>query len=162
MSGTRPRRAAVAAALAALLACPSPPSAGGGPPAPARPPRVVLESGGKAHAVAVELAADPASRERGLMFRQKLEEGRGMLFVFEEEGEHPFWMKDTLISLDIVFIDGRGRITGIAPRAQPLSLEMRMAGRSRWVLEVAGGWAAARGVRPGHRVRIEGLAGPER
>jgi hypothetical protein len=92
------------------------------------------------------------------MFRRELPEDRGMLFVFEEEGEHPFWMKDTLIPLDMIFIDAKGRITGIAARAQPLSLELRAAGRSRYVLEVVGGWAAERGVRPGDRVRIEGLS----
>ncbi|HET6921867.1 MAG TPA: DUF192 domain-containing protein, partial [Anaeromyxobacteraceae bacterium] len=119
-------RASVAAALAALLACPSPPAAGGGGrTAPGGPPRVVVESGGKAHGVVVELAADPAARERGLMFRRELPEGRGMLFVFEEEEEHSFWMKNTLISLDLIFVSGEGRVVGVVSRAEPLSLAPR-------------------------------------
>lgn len=142
------------AAALALLACPSPPSARGGPPPP---PRVVLESGGRAHPVVVEVAADPASRERGLMFRQGLEEGRGMLFVFEEDEEHGFWMKNTLIPLDMIFISAEGRVVGVVSRAEPLSLEMRSGGRCRYVLEVPGGWAGARGVRAGDRVRLENV-----
>lgn len=156
MSGTRTTRAAMAAALATLLACPSPPSAGTGGGTP-EPPRVVVESGGKAHAVAVELAADPASRERGLMFRQRLDEGRGMLFVFEEEEEHSFWMKNTLIPLDMIFVSAEGRVVGVVSRAEPLSLAPRTGGRCRYVLEVPGGWAEVRGVQPGDRVRLENV-----
>lgn len=139
-----------------LLACPSPPSAGGGSPTPG-PPRVVVESGGQAHAVLVELAADPASRERGLMFRRKLEDGRGMLFVFDEEEEHSFWMKNTLVPLDMIFVSGEGRVVGVVSRAEPLSLASRSGGRCRYVLEVPGGWAEARGVARGDRVRLENV-----
>ncbi len=145
------------AAAIALLACPSPPSAGGGAPVPAGPPRVVVESGGKTHAVLVELAADPASRERGLMFRQTLEEGRGMLFVFEEEAEQSFWMKNTLIPLDMIFVSGDGRVVGVVSRAEPLSLQLRTGGPCRYVLEVPGGWAEARGVARGDRVLFENV-----
>jgi uncharacterized membrane protein (UPF0127 family) len=120
-------------------------------------PRVVVESGGRSHVVAVEVADDDARRERGLMFRRDLAEDRGMLFVFGTEGEHPFWMKDTLIPLDMIFIDSASRITGIVERAQPLSLQLRSGGPSRWVLEVQGGWAARRGVKAGDTVRIEGI-----
>lgn len=154
----RPPRAALAAALAALLACTSPPSSGlGGGTAPPGPARAVVESGGRAHAVTVEVAADPAARERGLMFRQRLDEDRGMLFVFEDEEEHSFWMKNTLIPLDMIFISGEGRVVGVVSRAEPLSLEPRSGGRCRFVLEVAGGWARARGVAPGDRVRLENV-----
>ena len=148
---------AASAALVVLLACPSPPSRGSDGGAPAGPPRVVLESGGRAHAVTVEVAADPATRERGLMFRRTLGEDRGMLFVFDEEEEHSFWMKNTLIPLDMIFISGEGRVVGVVSRAQPLSPELRTGGRCRFVLEVPGGWAAARGVAPGDRVRLENV-----
>ncbi|HEU4383797.1 MAG TPA: DUF192 domain-containing protein [Anaeromyxobacteraceae bacterium] len=154
MSGARPWRAAAAAAFAALLACPSSRSAGGGPPGA---PQVVVESGGKARAVVVEVAADPASRERGLMFREKLEDGRGMLFVFEEEAEHSFWMKNTLVSLDLIFVSGEGRVVGLVSRAEPLSLAPLTGGRCRYVLEVPAGWAEARGVARGDRVRFENV-----
>ncbi len=121
-------------------------------------PRVILESGGKSHRVQVELADTEAKRERGLMFRKELPEGRGMLFLFDEEGEHSFWMKDTLIPLDLIFVDSSGRVTGIVARARPLTLEPRSGGPSRMVLEVPGGWAEAHGVRTGDRMTVEGLA----
>jgi uncharacterized membrane protein (UPF0127 family) len=121
-------------------------------------PRVILESGGKTHRVQVELADTDARRQRGLMFRKELPEGRGMLFLFDEEGEHSFWMKDTLIPLDLIFVDSSGRVTGIVARARPLTLEPRSGGTSRMVLEVPGGWAAAHGVQAGDRMTVEGLA----
>jgi uncharacterized membrane protein (UPF0127 family) len=137
----------LAATLSSTLACAAPSG-----------PRVILESGGKSHRVQVELANTDAKRERGLMFRKELPEGRGMLFLFDEEGEHAFWMKDTLIPLDLIFVDSSGRVTGIIARAQPLTLEPRSGGPSRMVLEVPGGWAAARGVQVGDRMTVEGLA----
>jgi uncharacterized membrane protein (UPF0127 family) len=153
-SGPVPRAAArsplpfaLALALAAGTACAREPAG----------PRVVVESGGRSHVVAVEVADDDARRERGLMFRRDLPEDRGMLFVFGAEGEHPFWMKDTLIPLDMIFIDSGGRITGIVERAQPLSLQLRSGGPSRFVLEVQGGWAARRGVKAGDTARLEGI-----
>ncbi len=121
-------------------------------------PRVVLESGGKSLVVQVELADTEAKRERGLMFRKELADGHGMLFLFDEEGEHTFWMKDTLIPLDLIYVDAAGRVTGIVARARPLTLEPRIGGPSKMVLEVPGGWAAANGVRVGDRMRVEGLS----
>jgi uncharacterized membrane protein (UPF0127 family) len=137
----------LAAALSTAPACAAPSG-----------PRVILESGGKSHLVQVEIADTDAKRERGLMFRKELADGRGMLFLFDEEGEHGFWMKDTLIPLDLIFVDSSGKVTGISAQARPLSLELRNGGRSRMVLEVPGGWAAARGVRAGDTMRVEGLA----
>ncbi len=122
-------------------------------------PRVLLESGGKTLVVKVELADTPEKRERGLMFRKELPDGQGMLFLFDEEGEHSFWMKDTLIPLDLIFVDSAGKVTGIVARARPLTLEPRSGGPSRMVLEVPGGWAATNGVRVGDRMRVEGLPG---
>ncbi|HVP68241.1 MAG TPA: DUF192 domain-containing protein [Anaeromyxobacteraceae bacterium] len=141
-----PLRPLVAGAWLLACACPRGDAAG---------PRVVVEAGGRSHVVQVEVADDDAKRQRGLMFRKELADDRGMIFVFDEEGEHSFWMKNTLIPLDLIFIDGQGRVTGIVERAQPLTLEPRLGGPSRYVLEVAGGWAARRGVKAGDRVRIE-------
>jgi len=140
------------AAAAALLACACP----RGEPAPGGP-HVLIESAGKTHVVLVEVADDDAKRQRGLMFRHELADGRGMIFVFDGESEHSFWMKDTLIPLDMIFIDSQGRVTGIVARAEPLTLEPRNGGPSRYVLEVPGGWAAKHGVKAGDKVRIEGL-----
>ena len=104
-----------------------------------------------------EVARTDAEVERGLMFRGKLGDGEGMLFVFREEGEHVFWMKNTLHPLDMIFVDGARTVTGVVASAAPGSLEPRFGGRSRWVLEVRGGWAAERGVQAGDRVTIEEL-----
>jgi hypothetical protein len=93
------------------------------------------------------------------MRRARLAEDAGMLFLFEETGIHEFWMKDTLIPLDMIFIGEDGRIVGIVPRATPGDLSPRTAGGpSRYVLEVNGGWAEARGVAVGDRVRFEGIS----
>jgi uncharacterized membrane protein (UPF0127 family) len=91
------------------------------------------------------------------MFRERLGEDEGMLFVFDEEADHRFWMKDTLIPLDLIFADARGTVVGVVASAEPGSLELRSGGRSRLVLEVPGGWAARRGVRPGDRLVVEEL-----
>ncbi len=143
-----------ALALGLLLACSATRS---GPPPDAGPARVVVKSDGKLHPVLVEVARTDAERERGLMGRERLEPGHGMLFVFEEEGEHVFWMKNTLVPLDMIFIDGLGRIVGIVARAEPLTSTERTAGRaSRYVLEVPGGWAEEQGIKVGDGVRFEG------
>jgi uncharacterized membrane protein (UPF0127 family) len=142
-----------AAALLAALALASAPAC-----ASANGPRVVLESGGKTLVVQVEVADTPAKRERGLMFRKELADGQGMVFLFDEEGEHSFWMKDTLIPLDLIFADSAGRVVGIVAQARPLTLEPRTGGAGRMVLEVPGGWAARNGVRVGDRMRFEGAA----
>ena len=148
---TIPRRALHALLASTLLALA--PSCAASP----KGPRVILESGGKTHVVYVEVADTDKKREQGLMFRKELPEDRGMLFLFDEEGDHTFWMKNTLIPLDLIFVDSSGRVTGVVERARPLTLEPRIGGPSRMVLEVAGGWAAARGVRAGDRLRVEGL-----
>jgi uncharacterized membrane protein (UPF0127 family) len=121
--------------------------------------RVVVETAaGARHAVAVELARTDAERQRGLMERRELAPDAGMLFIFDETGEHPFWMRNTLIPLDMIFVGDDGRITGVVERARPGDLTPRSAGGpSRYVLEVNGGWAAAHGVRAGDRVRFENV-----
>jgi hypothetical protein len=128
-------------------------------PEPAARARVVVEtaSGGR-HPVTVELARTDAERARGLMHRRDLAEDAGMLFLFAERGDHAFWMKETLIPLDMIFIDEDGRIVGIVERAEPRTLSPRSVGvPSRYVLEVNGGWARARGIARGDRVRFENV-----
>ena len=105
------------------------------------------------HAFTVELAVDDAERERGLMFRKELPEGQGMLFDFQREREIAFWMKNTYISLDMIFIRGDGRILRIAENTQPLSERLvPSGGRVRAVLEVIAGTAKKLGLAPGDRV----------
>ncbi len=105
------------------------------------------------HVFTVELANTEAERERGLMFRKELPPGRGMLFDFHREQQVGFWMKNTLIPLDMIFIDGRGRIVSIAQNAKPMSEDVIMSGgQVRAVLEVIGGTARRLGIEPGDRV----------
>jgi uncharacterized membrane protein (UPF0127 family) len=120
-------------------------------------PRVVIETAaGARHTVRVELARTEPERRKGLMNRPSLGADAGMLFLFEESEDHGFWMMNTLIPLDLIFIDDAGRIVGIVERAVPHSTEHRSVGvPSRYVLEVNGGWARAHGVSPGDRVRFE-------
>jgi uncharacterized membrane protein (UPF0127 family) len=155
-----PARAALLLLLAAAAggcASPSRPE-----PAPRPAPRVVVETPeGARHAVAVELARTDEERERGLMFRRELAEDAGMLFLFAESDRHAFWMKNTLIPLDMLFIDEGGRVAAIVAGAEPLTLTPRDPGvENRYVLEVRGGWAARHGVRPGARVRFENVPLP--
>lgn len=157
------RPAALALGLAALVgacACgdrPAVPAMASSPPLP----RVVVEPrGGGRHAVAVEIARTDPERARGLMHRAELEEERGMLFIFDEADVHAFWMKNTLIPLDMIFIGEDGVVTGVVARATPGSLEPRAGGRCRFVLEVNGGWAERHGVAAGDRVRFEGVPFP--
>ena len=106
----------------------------------------------------VELAANDAERERGLMFRKELPEGRGMLFDFKEERPVSFWMHNTYIPLDMIFIRGDGRILSIAENTKPLSDALIPSGGPvRAVLEVIGGTARKLGIAPGDRVESPAL-----
>jgi uncharacterized membrane protein (UPF0127 family) len=105
------------------------------------------------HVFTVEIADNEPARERGLMYRKELPPGRGMLFDFHREQQVGFWMKNTLIPLDMIFIDGRGRIVNIAHSAKPLSEDVLYSkGPVRAVLEVIGGTAHRLGIEPGDRV----------
>ena len=105
------------------------------------------------HAFTVELADNDAEREKGLMYRKELPEGRGMLFDFHQEAPVGFWMENTYISLDMIFIRGDGSISRIAENTEPLSTRIIPSGGPvRAVLEVIGGTARKMGIAPGDRV----------
>jgi hypothetical protein len=111
------------------------------------------------HHFKVEVADTPASREHGLMFRRRLAADRGMLFDFKTVQPVDFWMKDTLIPLDIVFISADGRIVSIARNATPMSeAHIPSGGPILEVLEVRGGRAAEIGAEVGDRVRAGRLS----
>jgi uncharacterized membrane protein (UPF0127 family) len=152
-----PRLAWLGPALLLALACAPRPAAA--PAAAAAPPRVVVETvAGARLPVQVELARTDEERARGLMNRRELAPEAGMLFLFAESEERAFWMKNTLLPLDMLFIDDGGRVVGLIERAEPLTTSPRDPGvPSRYVLEVNGGWAARHGVRPGDRVRFENV-----
>jgi uncharacterized membrane protein (UPF0127 family) len=139
------RSALAALALLALL-----------PPAPSgaaeeQTLEIVTRSG--VHTFTVELAATDEDRSRGLMFRRELPEGRGMLFDFKQDLNVTMWMKNTYISLDMIFIRADGRIHRIAENTEPESTKVIAAGGPvRAVLEVIAGSARKLGIRPGDRV----------
>ena len=104
--------------------------------------------------VKVEVADTPAARERGLMFRNSVPEGTGMLFIFPEETQNSFWMKNTPSSLDMIFIRD-GLIVSMIEKAVPYSEEILTPDSSyTMVLEVPGGYAARHSVSVGDRVKI--------
>jgi len=101
----------------------------------------------------VEIADTEASREKGLMFRKKLPEGQGMLFDFHREQDVSFWMQNTYIPLDMIFIRANGEILRIAENTEPLSTKLIPSGGPvLGVLEVIGGTASKFGIAPGDRV----------
>jgi uncharacterized protein len=111
---------------------------------------------GSTATVSVERAVTNDHRMRGLMFRTYMPENEGMLFEFEEERDITFWMKNTCISLDMIFIAADGLIVGIEENTPTLTTQSFAPGvcRSRYVLEVNAGWARKNGVRAGMRVKL--------
>lgn len=109
---------------------------------------------GQAHHFTVELALTDEARTRGLMFRRELAPDKGMLFVFPDSDRRSFWMRNTYIPLDIIFIRRNGRIANIVENAEPETLTPRESkGRASAVLEIPGGRAAELGIGPGDLVR---------
>ena len=131
----------------------TPPAFAQAAPQPVAMERLAIATAEGAREFSVEVAADEATRERGLMFRKEVPPGTGMLFDFNPARPVAFWMKNTLIPLDMLFIGVDGRITNIAERAVPQSLTpVPSEGAARAVLEIAGGAASRLGIRPGDRV----------
>jgi len=133
-------------------------------PGPGQARRVVFETPTGPVTVQVEVVATPASRAKGLMGRESLAAGLGMLFVFDTLKVQTFWMRKTLISLDMIFIAGEptgkgARVVGVVHEAAPRSTQIRSVEQaSRFVVEVPGGWAAAQGIGPGVEVRFDAAA----
>jgi uncharacterized membrane protein (UPF0127 family) len=102
--------------------------------------------------VRVELARNEEQRTRGLMFRRELATDHGMLFIFDETSDHTFWMHNTLIPLDIIFLGDDRNVVGVVANAAPQTDTGRTVKKpSRYVVEVGGGEAAAHGVGAGTR-----------
>jgi len=116
--------------------------------------KLVIESASGEHIFKVELVNTQETRRLGLMYRTELAPNAGMLFDFEEPQPVSIWMKNTLISLDIAFIDETGIIKRITADATPRSLESMPSGADVLsVLEVNGGTFASLGIKEGDRVR---------
>jgi uncharacterized membrane protein (UPF0127 family) len=106
------------------------------------------------HAFKVEIAVTPAAQEKGLMFRRFMPADRGMLFEFDREAPVTFWMKNTYIPLDMVFIARDGSVTRVAADAEPLSESfVPSGGPCLAVLELNGGTAARIDLKVGDKVR---------
>ena len=121
-------------------------------PAPAQETLEIVTRGG-VRTFTVELAATDAERSRGLMYRREVPEGTGMLFDFKQDLNITMWMKNTYVSLDMIFIRADGRIHRIAENTEPESTKIIAAGAPvRAVLEVVAGTARKLGIRPGDRV----------
>lgn len=117
------------------------------PDAPSAPP------------VEVELAKTPPEVERGLMFRRSMPERHGMFFTLDGRREHTFWMHNTCIPLDMLFVDEDGVIIGIVEGAAPLTDTTRSVGcPSLFVLEVNAGFAREHGILPGQRLTVPSAA----
>jgi uncharacterized membrane protein (UPF0127 family) len=117
------------------------------------PSTLEIASKSGVHVFAIELAVTDEERSKGLMYRKELPDGQGMLFDFEREQDVAMWMKNTYISLDMLFIRGDGTILRIAENTTPLSTRIIPSGGPvRAVLEVIAGTARKYGIAPGDKV----------
>lgn len=123
-----------------------------------QPPVAILPDGTR---IELELAVTPEEHERGLMYRPHLAPERGMLFLFDKPLVPDFWMKNTLVPLDMVFIGNDGAVVDIAERVQPCHADPcpQYSPRAECVavLEIAAGSAAAHGVVRGAHLKFNGV-----
>lgn len=133
-------------------------SAGPADAADCAPDRLDLRQGETILRFRVEVADDPAERSRGLMFREDLPRFGGMLFVYDAPEPVAFWMKNTLIPLDILFFDASGRLAAAHGNAVPGDLTPIPGGDAiQYVLEINGGTARRLGIAPGAELRHPAL-----
>jgi uncharacterized protein len=119
--------------------------------------KIIFSDAPGAPQVEVELARDDASRERGLMYRTSMPQGHGMLFSWQDERVRNFWMHNTCIPLDMLYVTKDGLIAGILEQVPtmndaPRGIKCPVA----HVLELNAGWARAHGIAPGMKLKIEG------
>ena len=106
----------------------------------------------------IEIAESDHDRQRGLMYRARMGEDRGMIFTFAERDDHTFWMHNTCISLDMLFLDDDGMIVGIEESTPTMSDDTFSVGcPSKYVLELNAGWTRAHGVVAGQKVKLDGI-----
>jgi hypothetical protein len=124
-------------------------------PSDARRAEVRLPSG---RLIVAEIADTPERIQRGYMFRREVGDGEGMIFVFPEPGIHSFWMKNTLVPLDMLWLEEDGRVIHVEASVPPCRADpcpgYGPPRKARYVLEVRGGTAAREGLVIGDRVRI--------
>lgn len=114
------------------------------------PVQVLIHAGGSTLRFAAEIADTAEERSQGLMYRQHLAANEGMLFLYPAERPVTFWMKNTPLPLDMIFIDGNGRIVHVAAMAKPFDTTPISSERpAKAVLEIPGGAAGQLGIKPG-------------
>ncbi|MEM8896895.1 MAG: DUF192 domain-containing protein [Bacteroidota bacterium] len=103
----------------------------------------------------LEIAENDTERAQGLMFRKSMEESRGMLFIFETEEVQGFWMRNTLISLDIIYVNAALEIVKIQRRTQPLSeVSLTSDFPAQYVVEVVGGYCTKHNIQEGDQIKF--------
>lgn len=101
-----------------------------------------------------EVADDEYERETGLMYRKKMKDNQAMLFIFPDEQVRYFYMKNTYLPLDVIFIDANGKIVSVTENAEPLNERPFSSGKpAQYVLEIKGGTAAEKKIEPGMTVK---------
>lgn len=129
-------------------------------PLAARGTVVFVPDGASEARVVVEVASTDGARQKGMMCRTSMTEQDGMLFLFEEEELQSFWMKNTYLPLDIIFVRHDLTVAGVSANAEPLTLTPRAVPvPSQFVVEVTAGWAARHSITAGTKVRFEGVEG---
>lgn len=117
--------------------------------------QVIFLSPQKSHSFRVEVVEDEVSRAQGLMYRRELPKDAGMLFVFEQEKDLSFWMKNTYIPLDIIFINNELNIVKIHRMTKPFSEEsLPSEKKARYVVEINGGLSDQLGIKEGQKIKI--------
>jgi uncharacterized membrane protein (UPF0127 family) len=135
------------ALLAAVAAC------------EAQPKVTIATQTGQSVIFQVEVADTAAKRTLGLQYRKELGSDRGMIFLFPAESHQSFWMKNTPLPLDMIFINSERKIVGIVEQTTPFSLDSRsVPAPSQFVLEIYGGMVKRHGIRAGDSVRFEGIS----
>ena len=111
--------------------------------------------------VTVEIADTEEKRQRGLMFREHLAPTDGMIFLFDEPGNYPFWMKNTLIPLDMIWLDRNAEIVWIAESVPPCKADpcpsFDHKGQASYVVEVVSGFAKDHKLKVGHKLVLQGI-----
>jgi uncharacterized membrane protein (UPF0127 family) len=129
---------------------------------PVDPAPLIAETGAGQRRFSIEIADEPHERAAGLMFREEMPDNHGMLFVFPHTWPVAFWMKNTPMPLDLVFVGEDGRVLAVLPGVPYSEASIGPGVLSRFVLELKRGTAAANGIVPGVRLRhplIDRIAG---
>lgn len=106
--------------------------------------------------IEVEVAADPTERSQGLMYRSEMDENKGMLFIFDQENMQSFWMKNTILPLDIIFISSKGEINTIHSNTVPYSEKsLPSKSKSQFVVEVNAGFCQRNGIKEGDLIEYK-------